>query len=115
MKREPICLEAWRKELYEWLPVPQDWHGDYRLGKVNVGDYRIRGWEALRDNGKIIACEWYNACPIKAYTERGKLERYWIENYCLVGNKNCLRYQMEEKGAFHPDNMLPNGYIRRDL
>ncbi|MDZ7797459.1 MAG: uracil-DNA glycosylase [Candidatus Marinimicrobia bacterium] len=45
----------------------------------------------------------------------GKLERYWRENYCLAGNKNCVRYKMEQQGEFHPDNMLPNGEIRKDL
>lgn len=44
----------------------------------------------------------------------GKLERDWIENYCLIGNTRCIRYQMEEKGEYHPDNLLPNGKIRRD-
>jgi hypothetical protein len=42
----------------------------------------------------------------------GKLDFYWVETYCLVGNKNCIRYQMEEKGEFHPDNMLPDGTIK---
>ena len=64
---------------------------------------------------KIKPCKWYSICPIKAYTEQGRLERYWIENYCLVGNKHCIRYHMEEKGDYHPDNMLPNGEIKRDL
>ena len=35
-------------------------------------------------NKKIEPCKWYYACPIKKYTEKGKLETYWIENYCLV-------------------------------
>ncbi|TXT54673.1 MAG: hypothetical protein BAJALOKI2v1_750007 [Promethearchaeota archaeon] len=60
-------------------------------------------------------CKWYYCCPIKRYVEEGKLDRYWIEEYCLVGNKDCVRYQMEEKGEFHPDYMLPNGEIREDL
>ena len=114
MSREPIFLEAWRKELYEWLPVSEDWHEDYKERKVNVNHYRIRGWEFL-SNRKIKPCKWYYSCPIKKYTEEEKLERYWIENYCLVSNKNCIRYQMEEKGKYHPDNMLPNGAIREYL
>ena len=62
-------------------------------------------------------CKWYGyySCPTVRYTEQGNLDRYWIENYCLVGNKKCVRYQMEEKGEFHPDNMLPDGKIRQDL
>jgi hypothetical protein len=63
----------------------------------------------------IKPCKWYPTCPIKAYTDSGKLERYWIENYCLVGNKRCRRYQLEEKGEYHSDAMLPDGVIREDL
>lgn len=115
MGREPLFLEAWRRELYQWLPVSKDWHEDYEQGKVNCHQYRIKGWEVLIQNKKIKPCKWYYSCPIVEYTEQGKLDRYWIENYCLVGNKNCLRYQMEEKRKFHPNNMLPNGEIREDL
>jgi hypothetical protein len=43
------------------------------------------------------------------------LEPKWVENYCLIGNKNCIRYQKEENREVHPDNMLPNGEIREDL
>jgi len=117
MQREPLFLEAWRKELYRWLPVPKDWHEDYKQGDADFNRYRIKGWETLVKNGKIKPCKWYGyySCPIVRYTEQEKLERYWIENYCLVSNKNCIRYQMEEKGEYHPDNMLPNGEIRGDL
>jgi len=62
-------------------------------------------------NRKIKPCKWYYACPIKKYTEKGKLERCGIENYCLVNNNTCIRYQMQEKGKYHPDNMLPNGVL----
>ena len=115
MKRQPIYLEAWRNELYEWLPVPKDWHEDYKQGKADVNQYRINGWDILIDNSKIKPCKWYYVCPIKYYTDAGKLERYWIENFCLVSNNNCIRYQMEEKGRYHPDNMLPNGKMREGL
>jgi len=63
----------------------------------------------------MAVCKWYYSCPIKYFTDEGNLERFWVENYCLVGNKDCIRYQMEESGKFHPDNMLPNGEIREDL
>ena len=115
MKREPLFLEAWRKELYGWLPVDQDWHEEYRQGRADFDEYRSRGWEVLMSSGRIHPCKWYSCCPIKQYTDAGKLERYWIENYCLVGNKSCLRYQMEERHEHHPDNILPNGEIREDL
>ncbi|MFO8100883.1 MAG: hypothetical protein R6U37_01750 [Dehalococcoidia bacterium] len=115
MEREPIFLEAWRKELYEWLPVPEGWHEEYKQGKVDASEYRIRGWEVLIEQGKTGLCKWYYSCPVREYTRAGKLERYWVENYCFVSNKKCVRYQMEEKGEYHPDNMLPNGQIRKDL
>jgi hypothetical protein len=115
MKREPLFLEAWRKELYEWLPVSIGWHEEFKRGKVEVDDFRKRGWELLIANGKLNPCKWYAACPIKTYTEKGKLERSWIEEYCFVGNRNCIRYQLEENGRYHPDNMLPNGEIQKDL
>ncbi|MGQ4873661.1 MAG: uracil-DNA glycosylase [Promethearchaeota archaeon] len=60
-------------------------------------------------------CKWYYCCPIKRYVEQGKLDKKWIEDYCLIGNKNCIRYQMEEKHIPHPDNMLPNGEIMEGL
>ena len=63
--------------------------------------------------GKI--CKWYYCCPVKYYTDQGKLDKKWVENYCLVNNHDCIRYQMEESGRPHPDNMLPNGEIREDL
>jgi hypothetical protein len=30
-------------------------------------------------------------------------------------NKKCVRYQMEENGRPHPDNMLPDGSIDQSL
>jgi predicted metallo-beta-lactamase superfamily hydrolase len=115
MRKTPLFLEAWRRELYNWLPVSHDWHEQYGQGEVDFTSYRIRGWEVLIDSGKITPCKWYYGCPIKAYTDAGKLNRYWIEEYCLVNNKNCLRFKMEETGQYHPDNMLPDGEIREDL
>jgi hypothetical protein len=60
-------------------------------------------------------CRWYSCCPIRTFTEQGRLERFWVEHYCLVGNRACVRFQMEERGARHPDAMLPNGEVRNDL
>ena len=60
-------------------------------------------------------CKWYQCCPIKYFVDQGMLEKEWVENYCLIGNKKCIRYQKEENGEFHPDNLLPNGEIRKEL
>ncbi len=64
---------------------------------------------------KKKVCKWYPVCPIKKFTDDGKLEKYWVENYCLINNNNCIRYEMEEKGEYHPDNLLPDGTIKKDL
>ena len=64
---------------------------------------------------KESLCKWYSCCPIKHFSEEGKLEKFWVENYCFIGNKKCVRYQKEERGIPHPNNMLPNGEIRKDL
>ncbi len=60
-------------------------------------------------------CKWYEVCPMKRFYDEGKLEEKWIECYCKGDYKSCVRYQMEERGEPHPDNMLPNGEIREDL
>jgi hypothetical protein len=57
-------------------------------------------------------CKWYQVCPIKYYTDKGILDDFWVKNYCLIGNKECVRYIMEERGEYHPDNMLPDGSIK---
>jgi hypothetical protein len=66
-------------------------------------------------NSENKVCKWYISCPIKFFVDNNKLDSKWVENYCFVGNENCIRYQMEEKGEYHPDNMLPNGTIRKEL
>lgn len=60
-------------------------------------------------------CKWYEVCPLKKFYEQGKLEKEWIERYCKGDYESCVRYQMEERGKPHPDNMLPNGELRKDL
>ena len=115
MGREPVLLEAWREQLYRWLPVPKGWHDDYQRGNADLETYRKKGWDILMEKGKLQPCKWYYCCPVRTFTERGLLERDWIENYCLVGNKRCVRYNMEERGEYHPDNMLPDGEVRENL
>jgi hypothetical protein len=61
------------------------------------------------------SCTWYPVCPIKRYTEQGKLDEKWIQQYCFGDWKHCVRYQKEKNGEFHPDNMLPNGSIDESL
>lgn len=60
-------------------------------------------------------CKWFQVCPMKYYSETGKIEKSWIEKYCKNDGINCVRYDMEEKGKYHPDWMMPNGNYREDL
>ena len=64
---------------------------------------------------KNKVCKWYCCCPVHWYTEQGKLDPYWEQEYCLQANPNCIRFQMEERGEYHPDNMLPDGTINKHL
>ena len=60
-------------------------------------------------------CKWYSVCPIKYFYEQARLDRKWVEDYCWVSNKGCVRRELEEKGIPHPDNMLPDGSIVENL
>jgi len=52
---------------------------------------------------------------MKRFYERGKLDRKWVELYCKGNWKSCIRYQMEERYEPHPDCMLPDGSIDKNL
>lgn len=52
---------------------------------------------------------------MKWFYEEGKLEARWVEKYCHGNWKTCIRYQMEERGEPHPDNMLPDGTTDKRL
>ncbi|MCF8228392.1 MAG: hypothetical protein K9G58_12460 [Bacteroidales bacterium] len=56
-------------------------------------------------------CIWFAVCPMKRFWEQGKIESKWIENYCKGNWNDCVRFQKEMNGEYHPDNMLPNGEI----
>ena len=60
-------------------------------------------------------CKWYEVCPMKRYYEKGILDRRWVELYCKGDWENCVRYDMAEKGKPHPDYMLPDGSLDKDL
>ena len=64
--------------------------------------------------GKNI-CKHFQNCPMKKFYEAGKLDEKWIQNYCFKNGKNCVRYKLEEEEIYHPDNMLPNGEINKEL
>jgi hypothetical protein len=60
-------------------------------------------------------CKWYSVCPMKRFYEEGRLERKWIDKYCMGDYKRCVRYKLEEAGIPHPDSMLPNGKRMKSL
>lgn len=64
-----------------------------------------------------MTCKWYNICPLRRLEKEGKLADFWAQNYCKsAGNwQHCKRYQLEEKGIYHPDNMLPDGRIDESI
>ena len=74
--------------------------------KLSKGDHQ---------NSQAMNCKWFAVCPMKFYWEQGKLDTSWIDNYCKGKWSRCIRYEKEEKGIDHPDNMLPNGKIDASL
>ncbi len=60
-------------------------------------------------------CKWFTVCPMKRFYESGKLDEKWVKAYCWGDWGKCVRYQMEESGEPHPDNMLPDGTINETL
>jgi uracil-DNA glycosylase family 4 len=60
-------------------------------------------------------CKWYPVCPMKSFYEKGNLDKKYIELYCKGDWESCVRYQMEEKGEFHADWMLPDGTTDKNL
>jgi len=47
--------------------------------------------------------------------ERGVLEEKYITSYCKGNWSSCIRYQKEEAGIYHPDNMRQDGVIDENL
>ena len=64
-----------------------------------------------------ITCKWFGICPLRRFEEKEEISDKWKKEYCLSENNwlNCKRYQFEEKGKYHPDNMMPNGEIDKKL
>lgn len=62
-----------------------------------------------------VECKWFRVCPMKTYYEKGKLDRKWIDKYCRGDWNKCIRYMLEETGQPHPDYMLPDGSLDKNL
>jgi len=43
------------------------------------------------------------------------IDKKWVERYCRGDYLSCVRYKMEEKGIYHPDNMMPDGTVDNKL
>ncbi len=56
-------------------------------------------------------CKWYPVCPVKRFDDSGIIDKKWVKSYCKGKWKTCIRFQMEEKGEYHPDWMLPDGSL----
>lgn len=63
----------------------------------------------------LSECKWFPVCPMKRFYETGQLKRKLIALYCKGDWKNCVRYEMEEDGCYHPDWMLPDGSLDNRL
>jgi len=60
-------------------------------------------------------CHWFSVCPIRCYTEQDLIDKKWVEQYCKSEYWRCVRRKMQERGQYHPDNMMPDGTIDRRL
>ncbi len=58
---------------------------------------------------EMVQCKWYPVCPIKRFTDSGELNGKWVRKYCKGNWQNCVRYQLEEAGIPHADELLPDG------
>jgi DNA polymerase len=48
---------------------------------------------------------------MRRFYKKGLLNKFWIDAYCLGNWHQCVRYQMEAQGRYHPDWMLPDGTL----
>jgi len=64
-----------------------------------------------------MACRWYSVCPLRRFEREGLLADQWAEQYCRSTSNwaNCRRYQLEQQGLPHPDNLLPDGSTDENL
>jgi len=56
MHQQRMLLEASRKDLYEKMPVPQDWHTKYAKGKISADVYWEQGKKFYNANSSSSQC-----------------------------------------------------------
>ncbi len=56
-----------------------------------------------------MRCKWFFVCPLRGHEEQEKIDDSYRKKYCEGNWKSCKRYQLEEKGIEHSDDLLPDG------
>ena len=92
------------------FPLP---HPASLIYNPNFEDETIKKYKKLLTLSHV--CKWFSMCPLKKLYDEDMLEPKWIELYCKGLLSRCVRYQMEEKGSYHPDWMLPDGSLDENL
>lgn len=64
-----------------------------------------------------MSCPWYAVCPLRRFDRERRIDHSWARDYCrtMENGRNCRRYQLEEKGIPHPDNLLLGGKIDKSI
>jgi hypothetical protein len=62
-----------------------------------------------------MPCKWIRACPLRLFEQENKISLEWKRKYCEGNYTECVRYQMQENGQPHPDSMMPDGSIDKNL
>jgi uracil-DNA glycosylase family 4 len=115
----PVSARSEFKEVYgnlfykngrKVLPLP---HPALLIHRPSFREEVIKNYRKLKV--VLTECKWYPVCPMKRFYEQGKLSKEWIELYCRGDWESCVRYQMEERGEYHPDRMLPDGTRAKEL
>jgi hypothetical protein len=58
-----------------------------------------------------MTCKWHRMCPLRRLERQGIIGPAWRRTYCQSDTqwRKCQRYNMEEQGIAHADNMMPDG------
>ncbi len=58
-----------------------------------------------------MVCKWFHLCPLRSFEEKKQIDFSFRDTFCSteLNWKKCARYQAEENGEYHPDELLPDG------
>ncbi len=64
MHKPRLLLEAQRMSLYQEIPVPENWHQDYKKGEIKIEDMPDRYWQRCCMNGRTVRqyTQWTTIC-----------------------------------------------------